>query len=99
MPVEGLASALLQIVTLICVGYTMTLFGIITKDAGAGIGQLVGKVALPSLLFKGLATADLGAVNFKVIGAGILAKAIVQLLAFGVGYLQAHGTPQRIGEC
>jgi predicted permease len=94
--VVGLASALLQIFSLIGVGYALTTFNLITKDAGSGIGQLVGKVALPSLLFKGLATADLGAVDFNVIGAVVLSKAVVQLAAFAVGYQQSHGTPQRL---
>jgi malonate transporter and related proteins len=81
----GLASALAQLSAVILFGYVAARTDFIKPSAAAGIGQLVGRAALPALLFKAIATADLGEVDPKIVAAHVLSKLVVLAVAVLVG--------------
>ena len=72
--VSNLFPAIAQSFAVIILGYAFGFFKIINvKDAGA-IGTLVGKLALPALLFKNLAILDLSAISWPFLGSMLVAK-------------------------
>lgn len=82
--VSNLFPAIAQSFAVIIIGYIFGFFKIIAvKDAGS-IGTLVGKLALPALLFKNLAILNLSAISWPFLGAMLVSKftlfAIVALL-------------------
>lgn len=82
--VSNLFPAIAQSFAVIIIGYVFGFFKIIAvKDAGS-IGTLVGKLALPALLFKNLAILNLMAISWPFLGAMLVSKftlfAIVALL-------------------
>ena len=87
----SLLSALTQAFTLIFVGFWSSKLGYISVDASRGIGQLVGKVALPCLLFRAVATTALDSVNFTVVLTVLIAKLVALTFAAAVGYAKYAG--------
>lgn len=64
-----------------------------------GLGFFTGKIAFPLLIFKTMATADLGAVNLSVIAACALGKVVVMIVGFAASffaYKPKRGLGQRI---
>jgi predicted permease len=86
--VTALLSALTQAFSVIVLGYVCALSGFVSPDAARGIGQLVGKIALPCLLFRAVATTDLATVNLMVVLVVILAKYLCLTVAALVGYFK-----------
>eukprot|EP01012_Entosiphon_sulcatum_P004734 TRINITY_DN11958_c0_g1_i1.p1 TRINITY_DN11958_c0_g1~~TRINITY_DN11958_c0_g1_i1.p1 ORF type:complete len:818 (-),score=109.47 TRINITY_DN11958_c0_g1_i1:98-2506(-) len=76
-PFETLTSSIIKTFFMVALGYIMGKTGALTLDATKGINQLAGKVALPALLFVGMATLNLKEVDFKVLLTMFLAKALV----------------------
>jgi predicted permease len=88
--VLALLSALTQAFSLVMAGFWASKSGYLTKDASRGIGQLVGKVALPCLLFRAVATTKLDSVNFVVVGTVLIAKLVALTVAASCGYLKHY---------
>ena len=86
-----LLSALTQAFSVIAIGYVAALSGFVSADAARGIGQLVGKIALPCLLFRAVATTDLSSVNLLVVIAVVISKYLCLFTAATVGYLKNKG--------
>jgi hypothetical protein len=86
--VTALLSALTQASSVIVLGYVCALSGFVSPDAARGIGQLVGKIALPCLLFRAVATIDLATVNLLVVLVVILSKYLCLTVAALVGYFK-----------
>ena len=91
-----LLSALTQAFSVIAIGYVAALSGFVSADAARGIGQLVGKIALPCLLFRAVATTDLSSVNLLVVIAVVISKYLCLFTAATVGYLKNKGKKEAI---
>lgn len=72
--VSNLFPAIAQSFAVIIIGYIFGFFKIIPVDEARSIGTLVGKLALPALLFKNLAILDLSAISWPFLGAMLVAK-------------------------
>lgn len=72
--VSNLFPAIAQSFAIIIIGYVFGLFKIIPVKEAGSIGTLVGKLALPALLFKSLAVLDLSAISWPFLGAMLVAK-------------------------
>lgn len=94
-PIVGMTEVLAVSFAIIGIGFVLRARGVMSKEAGSGIGQLIGKIALPALLFKGMATLDLDDVDFALLGAMALGKLIV--FGIAVGYvLLTDKSPARV---
>lgn len=78
--VNNLFPAIAQAFAVILVGYLFGLFKIIPPGEARAISELVGKLALPALLFQNLATLDLGAINWRFMSGILIAKLSVFIL-------------------
>ena len=72
--VSNLFPAIAQSFAVIIIGYIFGLSKIIRVNETKSIGILVGKLALPALLFKNLATLDLTAISWPFLGGMLLSK-------------------------
>lgn len=85
---EKLARTLLLVIAFQVLGYTFKRSGVMPADRAPGLGFFVANVALPSLLFRSIATLDLSAVDVALVAAVISAKLLVfvgaALLGLGV---------------
>lgn len=72
--VSNLFPAIAQSFAVIIIGYIFGFFKIIPVDEARSIGTLVGKLALPALLFKNLAILDLSAISWPFLGAMLVSK-------------------------
>lgn len=77
---NNLFPAIAQAFAVILVGYLFGLFKIIPPGEARAISELVGKLALPALLFQNLATLDLGAINWRFMSGILIAKLSVFIL-------------------
>eukprot|EP01012_Entosiphon_sulcatum_P060311 TRINITY_DN851_c0_g2_i1.p1 TRINITY_DN851_c0_g2~~TRINITY_DN851_c0_g2_i1.p1 ORF type:complete len:834 (+),score=201.11 TRINITY_DN851_c0_g2_i1:53-2554(+) len=77
----GLTSALGKTFVIVGMGYIMGRTEFVPLAVAKGMGPFIGKVALPALLFNGMATLDLTKVNFTVLLMLLLAKGAVFLFA------------------
>ena len=77
---DNLFPAIAQSFAIILVGYLFGLFKIIPPGEARAISELVGKLALPALLFQNLATLDLTAINWGFMSGILLAKVTVFLV-------------------
>lgn len=86
--VSNLFPAIAQSFAVIILGYIFGFFKIIPVSEAKSIGTLVGKLALPALLFKNLAILDLSAISWTFLGGMLVAKfslfAVVALVTFVV---------------
>ena len=78
--VNNLFPAIAQAFAVILLGYLFGLFKIIPPGEARAISELVGKLALPALLFQNLATLDLGAINWRFMSGILIAKLSVFIL-------------------
>ncbi len=72
--VSNLFPAIAQSFAVIIIGYVFGFFKIIPVDEAKSIGVLVGKLALPALLFQNLAILDLSAISWPFLGGMLIAK-------------------------
>lgn len=77
---DNLFPAIAQSFAIILVGYLFGLFKIIPPSEARAISELVGKLALPALLFQNLATLDLTAINWGFMSGIFIAKVTVFLV-------------------
>lgn len=73
----GMADLLVSlgsIFSVVLLGYALRRGNIITGDHAAGIGRLMSRVCMPSLLFLSMATIDFRGVNFAFVAAILLAR-------------------------
>eukprot|EP00937_MAST-01D_sp_MAST-1D-sp2_P002656 g2656.t1 len=77
--------ALAQIFSVIGVGYVVLSTGFLSESSKAGIGQLVGRLALPAALFRAIATAKLDGLVFSVLAAQVVSKLVLLVITVGVG--------------
>ena len=75
--VSNLFPAIAQTFAVIFLGYLFGIFKIILPSDSRSISQLVGKLALPALLFQNLAILDLSAVSWPFLAGILIAKATV----------------------
>lgn len=89
LPVEGLLLVLLQTFSALVLGYACSRLGVIDKDSRdmKALHLIMGKIALPLLIFKVVATSDLDSVNWGVVLACNLAKCSVYTLTFTISWL------------
>ena len=73
-PLERLLQTLTNVIALQVLGYAFKKSGIMPADRAAGLGFFVANIALPSLLFRSLATLDVSIVNPAVVGAALISK-------------------------
>lgn len=72
--VSNLFPAIAQSFAVIIIGYVFGYFKIIPPSEARSIGTLVGKLALPALLFKNLAILDLSSISWSFLGGMLIAK-------------------------
>ena len=72
--VNNLFPAIAQSFVIILIGYLFGRFNIIPSSEARSIGVLVGKLALPALLFQNLAILDLTAISWPFMGGILIAK-------------------------
>ena len=99
--VSNLFPAIAQSFAVIIIGYVFGYFKIIPPSEARSIGTLVGKLALPALLFKNLAILDLSSISWSFLGGMLIAKfslflgvAIITLLVtrpFSIGRAGLYG--------
>ncbi len=75
--VNNLFPAIAQSFAVILIGYLFGRFNIIPPGEAKSIGILVGKLALPALLFKNLAILNLSAVSWSFMVGVLIAKSMV----------------------
>eukprot|EP00051_Salpingoeca_urceolata_P000720 m.35614 g.35614 ORF g.35614 m.35614 type:complete len:839 (+) comp10937_c0_seq1:363-2879(+) len=84
--VSGLLNALGSSFAVIALGSILRKTGVITEDHAAGVTQLIGKVALPALLFLSMSRIDFSGVDwYFILGIGITRCAVfagVTLVSF-----------------
>jgi predicted permease len=91
-----LLSALTQAACLILLGFISAKTGFVSPTSAAGIGQLVGRVALPALIFRGVAVTELGTVRWSVIVVALGAKFACMLISAAVGYAYNFKLKERL---
>lgn len=72
--VDNLFPAIAQSFAVILIGYFFGRFNIIPPGEARTIGVLVGRLALPALLFKNLAILDLTTISWPFMGGILIAK-------------------------
>ena len=77
---SNLFPAIAQAFAIILLGYLFGLFKIIPPREARAISVLVGKLALPALLFQNLATLNLTTINWNFMAGILIAKASVFLV-------------------
>ena len=75
--VSNLFPAIAQSFAIILIGYIFGFFKIIPVNEARSIGVLVGKLALPALLFKNLAILNVAAISWPFLGSILLSKFLV----------------------
>lgn len=76
----GLFNTLFTTFGVIALGYVSKRTGFFSRDAKAGLGELVGKVALPALLFQAIATLKLSDLKPEFIVGVLSSKTLLWLL-------------------
>ena len=80
----NLYPALLQVFTIILIGYLAGCFEIMSKSQMLGLNRFVGTFALPALLFRSIAVLDFSSVDWLFLASIFLSKTIVFLLAIAL---------------
>lgn len=78
---SNLYPALLQVFTIILLGYLAGALKIISKEQGSGLNVFVGTFILPALLLKNIATLDFSIVDWYFLGSIFVSKSLVFFLA------------------
>ena len=76
-------------------GYVLKSCGIVTQVTEAGIGQVVGLIAFPAVLFRAIATIDTSLISgptslLPLVFAALIAKVVIFVLSFAFGVLTAR---------
>ena len=79
---NNLFPAIAQSFAIILLGYLLGHFKIIPPGEARAISELVGKLALPALLFQNLAILDLSSINWRFMSGILIAKVCVFLVTF-----------------
>ena len=88
---SSLFSTLFTTFGVIALGYISKRTGFFSREAKAGLGELVGKVALPALLFQAIATLRLSDLKAEFIVGVLVAKALLFLITIGSAKLAGRG--------
>ena len=94
-PVVELGSQMLMIFVVTGLGYVLKSCGIVTQVTEAGIGQVVGLIAFPAVLFRAIATIDLSLISgptslMPLVIAVLISKLIIFAFSFAFGVLTAR---------
>lgn len=95
---DRLILALGETFTIIALGYVLRISNTLTGEHAAGIGRLVGRIALPALLFLAMATIDFGNVQWLFLLALALGKELVYWVVLGISVLTASGNKTYLAE-
>lgn len=94
--VDNLFPAIGQSFVVILIGYVFGRFRIVEPSEARSISVLVGKLALPALLFKNLAILDLVSVSWRFLASILIAKFSIFLLVTVISYIVIR--PWNIGK-
>jgi predicted permease len=95
---QNLVLALGVTFSIIFLGYGLRMTKVLTGDHAAGVSRLVGRVALPSLLFLSMATIDFGNVQWFFVLGLALARFLVFWLVIGLSMLVGSGGRAHLSE-
>jgi malonate transporter len=87
----SLFSTLFTTFGVIAIGYAAKRTGYFSREAKAGLGELVGKVALPALLFRAIATLQLSDLKAEFIVGVLIAKVTLFVVTIGTAKLAGRG--------
>ena len=87
----SLFSTLFTTFGVIAIGYASKRTGYFSREAKAGLGELVGKVALPALLFRAIATLQLSDLKAEFIVGVLVAKVTLFIVTIGTAKLAGRG--------
>lgn len=87
----SLFSTLFTTFGVIAIGYTSKRTGYFSHEAKAGLGEFVGKVALPALLFRAIATLQLSDLKAEFILGVLLAKTTLFVFTIGTAKMAGRG--------
>lgn len=93
---DNLFPAIAESFVIILIGYLFGRFKIVNPSDARSITTLVGKLALPALLFRNLAVLDLTKVSWVFLGCILLAKFAVFVAVAVVTFLVAR--PWNVGK-
>ncbi|CAI7763687.1 unnamed protein product [Closterium sp. NIES-53] len=94
---ESLIPALWQSFAVILIGYACVKLEVVKPQHKQGLSLFVTKLALPALLFSGMASLDFSKVNWSFLLAVTIGKTAVFFLALGITMLLDIGKPQVVG--
>ena len=78
--INNLFPAIAESFAVIFIGYIFGRFKLINPSEARSITSLVGRLALPALLFRNLATLDLGFVSWRFLACILIAKSLVFII-------------------
>ena len=87
----SLFSTLFTTFGVIAIGYASKRTGYFSREAKAGLGEFVGKVALPALLFRAIATLQLSDLKVEFIVGVLVAKATLFVVTIGTAKMAGRG--------
>ena len=87
----SLFSTLFATFGVIAIGYASKRTGYFSREAKAGLGDFVGKVALPALLFRAIATLQLSDLKAEFILGVFLAKTTLFVVTIGTAKMAGRG--------
>ena len=87
----SLFSTLFATFGVIAIGYASKRTGYFSREAKAGLGDFVGKVALPALLFRAIATLQLSDLKAEFILGVFLAKTALFVVTIGTAKMAGRG--------
>ena len=95
----SLFSTLFTTFGVIAIGYASKRTGYFSREAKAGLGELVGKVALPALLFRAIATLQLSDLKAEFIVGVLVAKVTLFVVTIGTAKMVGRGLADQHVEC
>lgn len=93
---SNLYPALLQVFTILIMGYVAGSLKIITEKQGTGLNLFVGTFILPALLVKNIATLDFSVVDWYFLASIFVSKSAVFILAIVITLITLR--PMNIGQ-
>lgn len=89
---NNLYPALVQVFAIVLIGYMAGHLEILTKSQAIGLNKFVSTFALPSLLFKNVATVNFSSVNWLFVTSIFISKSVVFVLAIIVTLITIRPT-------
>ena len=74
------------VISLQVIGYVFTASRIMPPERAPGLGFFVANIALPSLLFRSIATLDVGLIDGALVGGVVVSKLIVFIASVDAGW-------------